>query len=247
VRAYLARALPGLDAGAVLSAAVQSAASAGGGAAALSAALVEDALARLRAEVGDGASTLFCGAGDAAGSVTSRMPADPGAGTFKHARAGEGAAMEVEEGVQPPPAAASSSSAAAAFSASTSAAVAAPAAAGSAGASSSAAAAAAAAASFVSRDDLARQEESAGMLQFRVIRNDGVRQHMIWLTQVKNIFATQLPKMPREYISRLVFDRKHRSLLAIKKDRVVGGICFRPFVPQVRARGLGQGCGCPAL
>ena len=75
------------------------------------------------------------------------------------------------------------------------------------------------------------------MLQFRVIRNDGVRQHMIWLTQAKNIFATQLPKMPREYIARLVFDRKHRSLLAIKKDRVVGGICFRPFVPQVRRGG----------
>ena len=55
---------------------------------------------------------------------------------------------------------------------------------------------------------------------------------MIWLTQVKNIFATQLPKMPREYIARLVFDRKHRTLLAIKRDRVVGGICFRPFVPQ---------------
>ena len=43
--------------------------------------------------------------------------------------------------------------------------------------------------------------------------------------------------MPREYIARLVFDRKHRSLLAIKKDRVVGGICFRPFVPQVRGAG----------
>jgi len=69
-------------------------------------------------------------------------------------------------------------------------------------------------------------------LCFRVIRNDGQRRHMVWLTQVKNIFATQLPKMPREYIARLVFDRKHRSMVAIKNDRVVGGICYRPFVPQ---------------
>jgi len=30
----------------------------------------------------------------------------------------------------------------------------------------------------------------------------------------------------------LVLDRKHRSLLAIKNDRVVGGIRFRPFIPQ---------------
>lgn len=98
--------------------------------------------------------------------------------------------------------------------------------------SSSSSAAAAPAATYTARDELARKEEEAGALQFRVVRNDGVRQHMIWLTQVKNIFATQLPKMPREYIARLVFDRKHRSLLAIKRDRVVGGICFRPFVPQ---------------
>ncbi len=52
---------------------------------------------------------------------------------------------------------------------------------------------------------------------------------------MKNIFATQLPKMPREYIARLVFDRKHRSLVAVKGDRVVGGIAYRPFLPQAFA------------
>ena len=34
--------------------------------------------------------------------------------------------------------------------------------------------------------------------------------------------------MPRKYILRLVFDRNHRSLALVKKNRVVGGICFRP-------------------
>jgi len=29
-----------------------------------------------------------------------------------------------------------------------------------------------------------------------------------------------------------VFDRRHRSLLALKNERVVGGICYRPFLPQ---------------
>ena len=85
---------------------------------------------------------------------------------------------------------------------------------------------------YTSRDAAAKVEEDSGALQFRVIRNDGQRHNMIWLMQAKNLFGTQLPKMPREYIARLVLDRKHRSLLAIKNDRVVGGICFRPFIPQ---------------
>jgi hypothetical protein len=75
-------------------------------------------------------------------------------------------------------------------------------------------------------------EDDSPFLQFRIVKNDGSRRNLIWLTQVKNIFAAQLPKMPREYIARLVFDRKHRSMLAVKKDRVVGGICYRPFLPQ---------------
>jgi histone acetyltransferase len=75
-------------------------------------------------------------------------------------------------------------------------------------------------------------DDSTVPVVFRVIRNDGTRMNNIWLTQVKNIFGTQLPKMPREYIARLVFDRKHRSLVALKRDRVIGGISFRPFLPQ---------------
>lgn len=86
--------------------------------------------------------------------------------------------------------------------------------------------------SYTSRDAGAKLEEDSGALHFRVVRNDGQRHNMIWLIQVKNLFGTQLPKMPREYIARLVLDRKHRSLLAIKNDRVVGGVCFRPFIPQ---------------
>lgn len=85
---------------------------------------------------------------------------------------------------------------------------------------------------YASRDVTAKREEDAGALVFRVIANDGERDHLVWLTQVKNIFATQLPKMPREYIARLVFDRRHRSLLALRNERVVGGICYRPFPTQ---------------
>jgi histone acetyltransferase len=57
---------------------------------------------------------------------------------------------------------------------------------------------------------------------------------MIDLINLKNIFAVQLPKMPRDYIVRLVLNRKHRSLCLVRKsdDRVVGGICYRPFKTQ---------------
>lgn len=36
--------------------------------------------------------------------------------------------------------------------------------------------------------------------------------------------------MPREYITRLVFDRNHWSVAIVKKGyQVVGGITYRPF------------------
>ncbi len=36
------------------------------------------------------------------------------------------------------------------------------------------------------------------------------------LVDLKNIYAKQLPNMPKEYIVRLVFDRGHKSLIAVK-------------------------------
>mmetsp|Transcript_11546 Transcript_11546/g.15052 ORF Transcript_11546/g.15052 Transcript_11546/m.15052 type:complete len:999 (-) Transcript_11546:451-3447(-) len=69
-------------------------------------------------------------------------------------------------------------------------------------------------------------------LKMIVITNDGNEQNLIWLISVKEIFAVQLPRMPKEYIVRLVMDRKHYSLLCIKAGEVVGGICFRPYLEQ---------------
>ena len=73
-------------------------------------------------------------------------------------------------------------------------------------------------------------EERAGLIQFRVVRNDGRHESMILLTGLKNIFQRQLPKMPREYITRLVMDRNHMSMAIVKRGlHVVGGITYRPF------------------
>ncbi|KAJ1024625.1 hypothetical protein NDA13_004553 [Ustilago tritici] len=73
-------------------------------------------------------------------------------------------------------------------------------------------------------------EERTGLIQFRVVTNDDNHESMILLTGLKNIFQRQLPKMPREYISRLVFDRNHQSMAIVKRGlQVVGGITYRPF------------------
>lgn len=65
---------------------------------------------------------------------------------------------------------------------------------------------------------------------FHTLRNDGSLTMMRQLIDLKNIFAKQLPKMPKEYIVRLIFDRKHESIV-IKdpKSKIFGGICYRVF------------------
>lgn len=73
-------------------------------------------------------------------------------------------------------------------------------------------------------------EERTGLIEFRVVTNDGKPESMVILTGLKNIFMRQLPKMPREYITRLVLDRNHCSMAIVKRGlQVVGGITYRPF------------------
>ncbi|KAF2017630.1 Bromodomain-containing protein [Aaosphaeria arxii CBS 175.79] len=73
-------------------------------------------------------------------------------------------------------------------------------------------------------------EEREGEIEFRVVNNDGRRDSTIILTGLKCIFQKQLPKMPKDYIARLVYDRTHMSIAIVKKPlEVVGGITYRPF------------------
>lgn len=87
-----------------------------------------------------------------------------------------------------------------------------------------------------SRDETARNEQRRGLIQFHVISNsldcEPSKQVLIWLLMIKNVFSHQLPRMPREYITRLVFDPKHKCLVLVKDNRVIGGICFHMFPSQ---------------
>ncbi|XP_076348623.1 gcn5 acetyltransferase isoform X2 [Tachypleus tridentatus] len=86
------------------------------------------------------------------------------------------------------------------------------------------------------RDETARAEESRGVIEFHVVGNSLTRkvskESLIWLVGLQNVFSHQLPRMPKEYITRLVFDPKHKTLALIKDGRVIGGICFRMFPTQ---------------
>ncbi|KAG5567514.1 hypothetical protein RHGRI_002906 [Rhododendron griersonianum] len=85
---------------------------------------------------------------------------------------------------------------------------------------------------YSAREESLKREEEAGRLKFVCVSNDGIDEHMVWLIGLKNIFGRQLPNMPKEYIVRLIMDRNHKSVMVIRRNLVVGGITYRPYVSQ---------------
>eukprot|EP01125_Pyxidicula_operculata_P010958 TRINITY_DN3598_c0_g1_i2.p1 TRINITY_DN3598_c0_g1~~TRINITY_DN3598_c0_g1_i2.p1 ORF type:complete len:309 (-),score=50.67 TRINITY_DN3598_c0_g1_i2:903-1829(-) len=79
------------------------------------------------------------------------------------------------------------------------------------------------------RDAAAKIEEDSGVLHFETIYNDGTRENLRLLLELKTIISIQLPNMPKVYIARLVFDDRHKSLVGIKGGKVIGGITFKCF------------------
>lgn len=63
---------------------------------------------------------------------------------------------------------------------------------------------------YNSREEYLQLQEAEGNLRFVYVENDGTPDNMIRLIGLKNIFSKQLPNMPKEYICRLVLDRRHR-------------------------------------
>jgi hypothetical protein len=74
-------------------------------------------------------------------------------------------------------------------------------------------------------------------LRYCIIENDGKPDSLVKLIGLKSLFSKQLPKMPRTYIARLVFDRRHKSLAILSDDpqhkggdeEIIGAICYRGF------------------
>ncbi|CDW81357.1 histone acetyltransferase gcn5-like [Stylonychia lemnae] len=90
---------------------------------------------------------------------------------------------------------------------------------------------------FVKRDQGVKNEEELGLLKFMVVKNDKTLENMRHLIDLKNIIAKQLPKMPRNYIVKLIMDRQHEAMIIVrypqgKRPQIIGGCVFRPFKSQ---------------
>jgi len=60
---------------------------------------------------------------------------------------------------------------------------------------------------YLKRDSQIKREEDQGKIEFVVVKNDKQLSSMRNLIDLKNIVAKQLPRMPRNYIVRLMMDR----------------------------------------
>uniref|UniRef100_A0A914I7P2 histone acetyltransferase n=1 Tax=Globodera rostochiensis TaxID=31243 RepID=A0A914I7P2_GLORO len=91
------------------------------------------------------------------------------------------------------------------------------------------------------RKSIAEQEEQRGIISMHVCWNDFSpsqhRQKVRWFFDVQQLFSIQLPKMPREYITRLVFDRSHRSLMVHKHGFAEIVFCAVTADEQVKGYG----------
>ena len=87
---------------------------------------------------------------------------------------------------------------------------------------------------YAEREAWLTKQELEGGIRFECVKykDECNLQHLEWLLALKNIFARQLPNMPKEYIVRLVFDKHHRSMVALKQNKVFGGCTFRCFENQ---------------
>ena len=89
------------------------------------------------------------------------------------------------------------------------------------------------------KEELSEEEDGNPYSKIRrcIVQNDGEEESMIRLIGLKNLFSKQLPKMPKDYIVRLVLDRRHKSLAILSDDpkvvgtddEIIGGICYRAY------------------
>ncbi|TDG42918.1 hypothetical protein AWZ03_010669 [Drosophila navojoa] len=86
------------------------------------------------------------------------------------------------------------------------------------------------------QDEIVKDEERCGIIELHCIGNslamDIDRQTKIFLVALQSIFGQQLPEMPPTYISRLLYDPQHKTIVLSKKGQAIGGICFRSFPTQ---------------
>ncbi|XP_022200886.1 histone acetyltransferase KAT2A isoform X2 [Nilaparvata lugens] len=86
------------------------------------------------------------------------------------------------------------------------------------------------------RGESVKEQEAEKVIEFHLIGNSLTqkvsKKTMLWLMSLQNLFSRHLPNMPVEYITRLLFDPEHKTLVLIKEKKPIGGICYRSFPSQ---------------
>lgn len=84
-----------------------------------------------------------------------------------------------------------------------------------------------------------RERELISMFQIGKIKFELVSTNLDWSSQTKEnllrfkaILQKQLPKMPKEYILKQIFNEKHHNIICLLNDVIIGGVCYRPFYDQ---------------
>uniref|UniRef100_A0A8D8TJT2 histone acetyltransferase n=3 Tax=Cacopsylla melanoneura TaxID=428564 RepID=A0A8D8TJT2_9HEMI len=93
---------------------------------------------------------------------------------------------------------------------------------------------------FLERSNTVKEEEAKGTLEVVVLGNSldkGVaKENYLYLLALQPLFSRQLPDMPANYITRIIFDPRQKTLAIIRnrngKKTPIGGICFRMFPTQ---------------
>ncbi|KIY74458.1 hypothetical protein CYLTODRAFT_439343 [Cylindrobasidium torrendii FP15055 ss-10] len=85
----------------------------------------------------------------------------------------------------------------------------------------------------VRTEKIVNVELRKGVIKIMPVEHDKQPRSWVLLTGLKTLFQKQLPKMPREYIARLVYDPNSAAMAIVKRGfKVVGGILYRPFVQR---------------
>lgn len=82
-------------------------------------------------------------------------------------------------------------------------------------------------------DDSVAISSANGTEEFAVVHNDRKIENMVQLLHLRNLFSKALVKMPRDYVVRMIFDRRHYTFAMYRENgTIVGGLCYRPFTDR---------------
>ena len=90
--------------------------------------------------------------------------------------------------------------------------------------------------SFFNNWKVLKKKELNHEIAFKIHENNGLERNFKTLWLLKRLFQKQLPNIPKTYITRILYDKNHQSLILKRykgeKSQIVGGCSFRLFKRQ---------------